>query len=70
MMAAIDPEKSTKMRRKRLEDFPEDRTIASNCEGCLGAFRSEGRKAIHLLELLFGKSKARGWGNRIKTTLK
>ena len=70
MMAATDPEKSAKMRRKRLEEFPEDRTVASNCEGCLGAFRSEGRNTVHLLELLFGISESRGWGNRIKTTLK
>ena len=70
MLAATDPEKSRKMRLKRLEEFPEDRTIVSNCEGCLGAFRGEDRTTIHLLELLFGKSKARGWANRIKTTLK
>ena len=70
MLAATDPEKSAKMRRNRLKEFPTDRTITSNCEGCLGAFRSEGRNTIHLLELLFGKSKARGWANRIKTTLK
>ena len=70
MLAATDPEKSRRMRRKRLAEFPEDRAIVSSCEGCLGAFRSESRKTVHLLELLFGKSKARGWANRIKTTLK
>ena len=70
MLAATDPEKSQKMRLKRLEEFPKDRTIVSNCEGCLGAFRGGGRVTIHLLELLFGKSKTRGWGNRIKTTFK
>ena len=70
MLAATDPEKSRKMRLKRLEEFPCDRTIVSSCEGCLGAFRGESRKTIHLLELLFGKSNSRGWGNRIKTTLK
>ena len=70
MLAATDPEKSRKMRLKRLEEFPEDRIIASSCEGCLGAFRGEGRNTLHLLELLFGKSNARGWGNRFKTTLK
>lgn len=70
MMQAVDPEKSRKMRLNRLKEFPEDRVIVSNCEGCLGAFRSEKRKTIHLLELLFGISKSRGWGNRIKTTLK
>ena len=70
MLAAIDPEKSRKIRLKRMAEFPEDRTIVSNCEGCLGAFRSERRETLHLLELLFGKSKSRGWGNRIKTTIK
>ena len=70
MLAATDPEKSAKMRRNRLKEFPEERTIVSSCEGCLGAFRGEGRTTTHLLELLFGKSNARGWANRIKTTLK
>ena len=70
MLAATDPEKSAKMRRNRLKEFPEELIIASSCEGCLGAFRGEGRNTLHLLELLFGKSHARGWANRIKTTLK
>lgn len=70
MMQSTDPEKSAKMRRNRLAEFPEDRAIVSSCEGCLGAFRGEGRKTLHLLELLFGKSNSRGWGNRFKTTLK
>ena len=70
MLAATDPERSAKMRGNRLKEFPEDRIIVSSCEGCLGAFRGEGRKTVHLLELLFGKSTARGWANRIKTTLK
>jgi len=70
MLAATDPEKSATMRRNRLKEFPEERIIASSCEGCLGAFRGEGRTTVHLLELLFGKSHSRGWINRIKTTLK
>lgn len=70
MLAATDPEKSVKLRKARLSEFPEGKTIASSCEGCLGAFRGEGRETVHLLELLFGKSKSRGWGNRIKTTQK
>jgi Fe-S oxidoreductase len=70
MMAASDPEKSRKMRLARLAEFPEEKIIASSCEGCLGAFRSEGRTACHLLEILFGRSLSRGWGNRIKTTIK
>ena len=70
MMRATNPEKSAKMRAHRLEELGEERTILSNCEGCLDAFRSEGRETCHLLELLFGKSKSRGWANRIKTTKK
>ncbi len=70
MMAATDPEKSRKMRLSRLSEFPEERIIVSSCEGCLGAFRGEGRETCHLLELLFGRSRSRGWGNRFKTTLK
>lgn len=70
MLAATDPEKSAKMRKNRLAEFPEDRTIVSSCEGCLGAFRGEGRETCHLLELLFGKSRKRGWGNRFQTTFK
>ena len=70
MLAATDPQKSAAMRRNRLTEFPEDRIIVSSCEGCLGAFRGEGRKTVHLLELLFGQSKSRGWGNRFKTTMK
>lgn len=70
MMQAVDPEKSKKMRLNRLKEFPEERTVVSSCEGCLGAFRSESRNTAHLLELLFGKSNSRGWSNRIRTTLK
>lgn len=70
MLAATAPEKSRKMRLARLSEFPEEKVIASGCEGCLGAFRSEGRETRHLLELLFGKSKGRSWSNRIRTTWK
>ena len=70
MMRATDPEKSARMRCKRLDDLGSERIILSNCEGCLDAFRSEGRETCHLLELLFGKSKSRGWGNRFRTTRK
>ena len=68
MLRAADPEKSARMRRRRLEDLGEERIILSSCEGCLDAFRSEGRETRHLLEVLFGKSRARSWANRIKTT--
>ena len=70
MMRATDPEKSALMRSKRLDDLGNERTILSNCEGCLDAFRSEGRETCHLLEMLFGRSKTRGWGNRFRTTIK
>lgn len=70
MLAAREPEKSARMRTNRLAQFPEERIIASSCEGCLGAFHSEGRDTCHLLEILFGRSSTRGWGNRIKTTWK
>lgn len=70
MMRATDPEKSATMRRKRLEDLGDKRIILSNCEGCLDAFRSEGRETCHLLELLFGRTKSRGWGNRFRTSRK
>ena len=70
MMEFRDPEKQKTMRGRRLAELPEDRTIVSSCEGCLGAFRSAGRSTCHLLELLFGRSQSRGWGNRIKTTMK
>ena len=70
MMRATDPGKSALMRRKRLEELGHERIILSSCEGCLDAFRSEGRETRHLLELLFGRSKSRGWVKRIKTTKK
>jgi len=70
MMEFSAPEKQQKMRSRRLAELPEEKTILSSCEGCLSAFRGSGRNTCHLLELLFGKSASRGWGNRIKTTLK
>lgn len=69
MMEFSDPAGQKKMRARRLAELPEDRVILSNCEGCLNAFRSAGRDTCHLLELLFGKSKTRGWGNRIRSTM-
>ena len=70
MMRATAPEKSALMRGRRLEELDSARIILSSCEGCLDAFRSEGRETCHLLELLFGKSKTRSWANRIHTTIK
>lgn len=70
MLHCTAPEKSARLRKMRISQFPEDRIIASSCEGCLSAFRGEHRETSHLLELLFGKSKSRGWGNRFKNTWK
>ena len=70
MLRSSDPEKSAAIRRRRLEELDESRIILSCCEGCLDAFRSEGRDTCHLLELLFGRSQSRSWGNRIHTTRK
>ncbi len=70
MMHTLRPETSAQMKQRRLAEFPQDRTILSSCEGCLGSFRSSDRECLHLLELLFGKSTKRGWSNRFKTTFK
>ena len=69
MLRSTDPEKSAMMRSRRLKELGEG-TILSSCEGCLDAFRTEGRETCHLLELLFGRSKSRSWGNRFHTTRK
>lgn len=70
MMHILCPETAAGMRQRRLAQFPEEKTILSSCEGCLGAFRSEGRNTRHLLELLFGPSRKRGWANRLSITFK
>ena len=70
MLRSTDPEKSAAIRRRRLAELDESRTIASCCDGCLDAFRTEGRDTCHLLEILFGRSKGRSWGNRIMNTKK
>ena len=57
------------LRARRLEEFPADRIILSSCQGCLGSFKGQGRETLHLLELLFGKSRKQGWKNRIFVTL-
>lgn len=69
MMRATDPGKSAAMRQRRISQFRKDTAVASYCEGCLDAFRSEGLETVHVLEALFDKSKRRGWGNRIRFTL-
>lgn len=70
MLHCTDPEKSSGLRKMRVAQFPEDRIVASSCEGCLSAFRGENRQTAHLLEMLFGKSKTRGWLNRFDNTWK
>ena len=70
MLRSTDPEQSASIRRRRLSELDESRTILSCCEGCLDAFRTEGRDTCHMLELLFGRSKTRSWGNRFKNTKK
>ena len=70
MLRSRNPAQSAAIRRRRLAELDEDRIIASCCEGCLDAFRTEGRDTCHLLELLFGRSKARSWGNRFRNTKK
>lgn len=70
MLHCTNPEASKQIRDRRLSEFPEHRTIVSSCEGCLSAFRGADRDTAHLLELLFGKSESRSWGNRIKNTWK
>ena len=68
MLRAIDPDKSAAMRAGRLDEISPDLPITSYCAGCVDAFRSAKHDALHLVELLFGKSKSRGWGNRIQNT--
>ena len=68
MLRATDPEKSARIRQRRVAEFPGELPVTSYCEDCLDAFRSEGRKTAHVLELLFGTSDTRGWGNRIAFT--
>lgn len=69
MLRASDPAKSAAMRTGRLDKVPSNLPVASYCAGCVDAFSSEGRETAHLVELLFGKSQSRGWGNRIQNTI-
>ena len=68
MLRARDPEMSRALRTGRIGEFSPDRPVASCCEGCLDTFRDEGLATVHLLEVLFGKSGGRGWGNRLAFT--
>lgn len=68
MTHTLEPEKSAAMRRRRAAEFPAGLPVVSCCEGCLGAFQGEGLPTLHLLEMLFGPSSHRGWGNRLAFT--
>jgi Fe-S oxidoreductase len=70
MLRATNPSKSAAMRTGRLDEIPPDLPVASYCAGCVDAFSSEGRETAHLVELLFGKSSTRGWGNRIQNMIR
>lgn len=65
MLHTRDPEKSAQLRTRRIAEFASDLPVASCCAGCLDAFRSEGLDTVHLLEVLFGRSGTRCWGNRL-----
>lgn len=69
MLHISQPDTSKQLRQRRVAEFADGRIVLSSCEGCLSAFRQEGRQGLHLLELLFGESKSRGWGNRLSGTL-
>lgn len=69
MLRASDPAKSAAMRTGRLDEIPPSLAVTSYCAGCVDAFGSEGRESAHLVELLFGRSRSRGWGNRIQNTI-
>jgi Fe-S oxidoreductase len=69
MLRATDPPKSAAMRAGRLGEIPPDLPVTSYCAGCVDAFRGEGRDSSHVVELLFGGSKSRGWANRIRNTI-
>jgi len=69
MLRARDPEKSAVMRTSRLKEISPELPVTSYCAGCVDAFSSDGRNTAHLIELLFGRSKKRGWNNRIRNTI-
>ncbi len=68
MLRAREPNKSAHLRAIRMAEFDPALPVCAPCEGCLDAFRSAGLDTTHVLELLFGKSQNRGWGNRLKFT--
>lgn len=69
MLRARDPEKSAVMRMSRLNGISSELPVTSYCAGCVDSFSSDGRTTAHLIELLFGRSKKRGWSNRIHNTI-
>ena len=69
MLRARDPEKSAVMRTARIKEISSELPVTSYCAGCVDAFSSEVHNTAHLIELLFGRSKKRGWSNRIRNTI-
>lgn len=69
MLHITAPEKSAKLCKLRNDQFM-GKNIVSYCNGCLYAFAKLGTKGVHILELVFGKSKKNSFTNRIKFVLK
>ncbi|NCB31965.1 MAG: hypothetical protein EOM66_11235, partial [Clostridia bacterium] len=66
MLHRADPAKSANMCKSRAEEAPVPR-IVSYCQGCINSFTKEGVEAAHILELLYGSSRYKGWFNRFRT---
>lgn len=59
------------IRNKRVDELKKTANIiCSYCNGCLNSFLKENIKVIHLLELVFGKSKSNNYFNRLCMTFK
>lgn len=62
---------SSVIRKKRVDELMKTADIiCSYCNGCLNSFLKENVKVIHLLELVFGKSKNNNYFNRLCMTFK
>lgn len=69
MLHLTNPKKSEKMRVSRNNQFF-NKNIISYCNGCIYAFSKLGTKGVHIVELIFGKSKNNSFLNRIKYILR
>ena len=65
MLHVTAPEKSRKLCELRNKQFMK-KNIVTYCNGCILAFSKLGTKGVHILELVFGKSKKMSVLNRIK----